>query len=117
MLLGDVCAGKSSLVLRFVKDQFVEFQVCHSFSTALTFLVCSYSGVFDQSFCYRNQPLVQLFSHKHYLLTMRLSSLRYGIQQARNGIIAWLQCTTGVLLLLSLSLTLLIKLPTLENLF
>lgn len=27
MLLGDVGAGKSSLVLRFVKGQFVEFQV------------------------------------------------------------------------------------------
>lgn len=27
VLLGDVGAGKSSLVLRFVKDQFVEFQV------------------------------------------------------------------------------------------
>ncbi|EFH50435.1 hypothetical protein ARALYDRAFT_326708 [Arabidopsis lyrata subsp. lyrata] len=26
VLLGDVGAGKSSLVLRFVKDQFVEFQ-------------------------------------------------------------------------------------------
>lgn len=28
VLLGDVGAGKSSLVLRFVKGQFVEFQVC-----------------------------------------------------------------------------------------
>ena len=27
VLLGDVGAGKSSLVLRFVKGQFVEFQV------------------------------------------------------------------------------------------
>lgn len=29
VLLGDVGAGKSSLVLRFVKGQFVEFQVCY----------------------------------------------------------------------------------------
>lgn len=27
VLLGDVGAGKSSLVLRFVKGQFIEFQV------------------------------------------------------------------------------------------
>lgn len=29
VLLGDVGAGKSSLVLRFVKGQFVDFQVCN----------------------------------------------------------------------------------------
>lgn len=29
VLLGDVGTGKSSLVLRFVKGQFVEFQVCY----------------------------------------------------------------------------------------
>ena len=28
VLLGDVGAGKSSLVLRFVRGQFIEFQVC-----------------------------------------------------------------------------------------
>ncbi|KAF2302864.1 hypothetical protein GH714_009806 [Hevea brasiliensis] len=35
VLLGDVGAGKSSLVLRFVKGQFVEFQVLLFFSQTL----------------------------------------------------------------------------------
>lgn len=35
MLLGDVGAGKSSLVLRFVKGQFVEFQVCKIYTFIL----------------------------------------------------------------------------------
>lgn len=67
MLLGDVGAGKSSLVLRFVKDQFVEFQVCGS---RITFLVVCFTFWcllldFDDLLGYRNQPSVQLFSHKH----------------------------------------------------
>jgi len=44
VLLGDVGAGKSSLVLRFVKDQFVEFQVNGSsidvYVVVFTFCVC-----------------------------------------------------------------------------
>ncbi|XP_008369299.2 uncharacterized protein LOC126617622 isoform X2 [Malus sylvestris] len=52
VLLGDVGAGKSSLVLRFVKEQFVEFQVCSIsfkgrifyFIHTFTFIVCYYKN-------------------------------------------------------------------------
>ena len=52
VLLGDVGAGKSSLVLRFVKEQFVEFQVCFIsfkgriffFIHTFTFIVCYYKN-------------------------------------------------------------------------
>lgn len=55
MLLGDVGAGKSSLVLRFVKDQFVEFQVGGgSFFNGLPCRVVVID--FDILLCCRNQP-------------------------------------------------------------
>ncbi|XP_050141676.1 uncharacterized protein LOC126617622 isoform X3 [Malus sylvestris] len=44
VLLGDVGAGKSSLVLRFVKEQFVEFQV-HRPYKAITCILVHFGAV------------------------------------------------------------------------
>ena len=61
VLLGDVGAGKSSLVLRFVKGQFVEFQVStEGLLRAITLAVEIVMFAFGASalfFCHcRNQP-------------------------------------------------------------
>ena len=71
VLLGDVGAGKSSLVLRFVKGQFVEFQVgCYQdfgiYNPLKIRLLILEVDFFSYNVC-RNQQLVLPFSHKHWL--------------------------------------------------
>ena len=71
VLLGDVGAGKSSLVLRFVKGQFVEFQVGVIRDLGPKHLIREiFFWILELDFCvgmFRNQPLVLLSSHKHWL--------------------------------------------------
>lgn len=47
VLLGDVGAGKSSLVLRFVKGQFVEFQVSVYMTTVEEIILLEFSFYCD----------------------------------------------------------------------
>lgn len=104
-------AGKSSLVLRFVKGQFLEFQVrwlwlfrVSSFDF-FTFLMLGFEWlnfwVFDDFGCldYRNLRSGRRFFRKRWQWMTPLWNLRYGILRVRRGIIVWLLCIIEVLLL------------------
>lgn len=101
VLLGDVGAGKSSLVLRFVKGQFVEFQASRQYTPFVKHNI-SVGFVLKNDHCiglfaFRNRQLERLSSLKPWLLMTRLWSLKSGILLGRRGITAWPPCTIGVL--------------------
>lgn len=136
VLLGDMGAGKSSLVIRFVKGQFLDFQVIFLvfdlnpckfelnwfqspwYSSILEGFVQVHDDliamiidhIVDWLF-HRNRRLEPPSFRSRFLWTMLLWNLRSGTLLDRRGTIAWLRCITEVLLLRSSFTTSLARYP------
>lgn len=107
VLLGGV--GKSSLVLRFVKAQLVEFQanslalpfpsftcprLCCQLAITCLF-VCADFVLLVRLAGRRNPPSEPPSSHRPWRSTTRRSSLKSGTRPVRRGTTAWRPCTTA----------------------
>lgn len=100
VLLGESAVGKSSLVLRFVKGQFHEYQEStiggpFPFAFSLLILSLSFSRIY-LSCAFLQRPS----SHKRWLLTTRPSSSKSGTPPVRSAITASRPCIIGTRYLL-----------------
>ena len=102
VLLGESAVGKSSLVLRFVRGQFFDYQESTIGGTksaqilAVDFsdLLASFYSLFWPLGC--SQPHSW---HKQWLSAIQLLNLKYGTRRVKSVTIVLRPCITGVLLL------------------